>query len=72
MESMARLRRRRPGGADDPSTVAVLKPDPGTVCLVCHRKNVAKPRGFPQVVPEEHSQGAPCNDCHTAHHPDLG
>ena len=58
--------------ADDPSALKPEKPDPVNLCLVCHRANVAKPAGFPQIDPKEHNPGAACHDCHAPHNPGLG
>ena len=38
----------------DPATVVPEKPDPPSVCLVCHVENLAKPKGFPQIEPKDH------------------
>ena len=57
--------------ASDPTTGKPVRPDPKTVCLVCHRDNVAKPRGFPKVDPGEHGGGEACNTCHKPHHPEV-
>ena len=56
--------------AADPEAVKPTKPDPKTICLVCHLKNVAKPKGFPQVDPKEHADGEACTTCHQHHHPE--
>lgn len=58
--------------ADDPSAVLAGKPDPETLCLICHRDNAAKPEGFPRIDPKEHNAGASCHDCHAPHRPGLG
>ena len=42
------------GHANDPGEVEVERPEPDSLCLVCHRQNVAKPETFPQVDAEEH------------------
>ena len=55
---------------DDPEKVKPTRPDAQSVCLVCHVKNLAKPRGFPQVEPKEHAEGQPCTTCHLPHHPE--
>lgn len=57
--------------ADDPSTLKPTLPDGKTICLVCHRENVAKPAGFPQVDPTDHGDGGPCTSCHNPHHPEI-
>jgi len=59
------------GHAADPST-APPRPDPDSVCLVCHLGNVAKPSWFPQVDPKEHGGGGACGDCHKPHNPGIG
>jgi hypothetical protein len=58
--------------ASDPTAGKPTRPDPKTVCLVCHVRNVAKPKGFPAVDPAEHAGGDPCNSCHKPHHPEVG
>src|SRR5271157_1761133 len=57
--------------ADDPSTVTTVKPDTAVICAQCHTASAAKPKGFPQVVPEEHSTGLPCETCHKPHSPGM-
>ena len=57
--------------AADPTTTKAVRPDPARICLVCHTNNVAKPRGFPQVDPKEHSGGESCGTCHKPHHPEA-
>jgi predicted CXXCH cytochrome family protein len=59
------------GHAADPSTTAARRPDAATLCLVCHTANVAKPRGFPRIVVEEHAGSESCLTCHTAHKPEA-
>lgn len=55
--------------AADPQEVIPVKPDPATLCLVCHTKNVAKPAQFPQIDPKEHAGSDPCVQCHKPHSP---
>jgi hypothetical protein len=52
--------------ADDPAAAKPERPD-ARLCIVCHAANVAKPRAFPQIDPQQHA-GA-CLDCHKAHNP---
>jgi hypothetical protein len=57
--------------ADDPSTVKPTLPDTAVLCARCHTASAAKPKGFPQVVPAEHSNGLPCESCHQPHSPGM-
>jgi hypothetical protein len=54
--------------AADPETLKPVRPDPRTLCVVCHAANVAKPTGFPQIDPKDHPDGV-CTECHVAHDP---
>jgi uncharacterized CHY-type Zn-finger protein len=56
--------------ADDPTIKPVL-PDTAVLCSRCHTASAAKPKGFPQVVPAEHSNGLPCQTCHNPHSPAM-
>jgi uncharacterized CHY-type Zn-finger protein len=56
--------------ADDPTIKPVL-PNTAGLCARCHTASAAKPKGFPQVVPAEHSQGLPCETCHNPHSPGM-
>jgi len=53
----------------DASTVVPEKPSAKTLCLVCHRENLAKPRNFPQIDPKEHADDDNCIKCHDPHSP---
>ena len=57
--------------ADDPTTVKPVLPDTAVLCARCHTASAAKPKGFPQVDPAEHSQGLPCQSCHQPHSPGM-
>ena len=57
--------------AADPGALKPQKPNAKALCLVCHTENVAKPKGFPQVNPDEHGDGGPCSGCHKPHHPEV-
>ena len=57
--------------ADDPAKFKPKRPDPKTICLVCHLENIAKPAKFPQVNPKDHGDGQPCVSCHKPHHPEI-
>jgi hypothetical protein len=57
--------------AEDPATVKPVLPDTAVLCARCHTASAAKPKGFPQVVPEDHSTGLPCETCHQPHSPGL-
>jgi uncharacterized CHY-type Zn-finger protein len=54
--------------AADPEAAKPVRPDPRTLCVVCHAANVAKPTGFPQIDRAEHPDGL-CTECHVAHDP---
>jgi len=56
--------------ADDPTVKPVL-PDTAVLCARCHTASAAKPKGFPQVDPADHSQGLPCQTCHQPHNPGM-
>ena len=56
--------------AEDPTVKPVL-PDTAVLCASCHTASAAKPKGFPQVVPAEHSNGMPCETCHQPHSPGM-
>lgn len=53
----------------DPQAVVPEKLDVKTLCVVCHLKNSAKPRSFPQIDPKEHADDTPCDQCHNPHSP---
>jgi uncharacterized CHY-type Zn-finger protein len=55
--------------ADDPAAIQPQLPDSAVLCSKCHEANIAKPKGFPQVVSVEHSSGQKCTRCHVAHNP---
>jgi hypothetical protein len=57
--------------AEDPASVKPELPDTAVLCARCHTASAAKPKGFPQVVPAEHSNGLPCQTCHDPHSPAL-
>ncbi|MGP8253391.1 MAG: multiheme c-type cytochrome [Terracidiphilus sp.] len=58
--------------ADDPASVTPVKPDSAVLCARCHTASAAKPKGFPQVDPADHSNGVPCATCHNPHSPVIG
>jgi hypothetical protein len=55
--------------AADPGTVDPQLPDTAVLCVRCHEANLAKPKGFPQVVSVDHSSGVVCKTCHVPHSP---
>jgi len=55
-----------------PKSARAERPAAVPLCSRCHTANQAKPKGFPQVDPPEHSQGAACIECHNPHAPSLG
>jgi len=55
--------------AEDPASVVPQLPDTAVLCARCHEANIAKPKGFPQVVSKEHSGGEVCKSCHVPHSP---
>jgi hypothetical protein len=57
--------------ADDPTSVVPVKPDTAVLCIRCHSASAARPKGFPQVVADEHSNGMPCQTCHQPHSPAI-
>jgi len=56
--------------AADPSITPVL-PDTAVLCVRCHAASAAKPKNFPQVSAEDHSNGLPCQTCHKPHSPAI-
>ena len=56
---------------DDPASVVPELPDTTVLCARCHTASAAKPKGFPQVVPADHSNGMPCKTCHDPHSPAM-
>ena len=59
------------GHANDPSSVTPVLPDTSVLCARCHTASAAKPAGFPQVNPANHSGGLPCKTCHNPHSPAM-
>jgi len=57
--------------AEDPTSVKPVLPDTSVLCARCHTASAAKPKGFPQVEPAEHSNGLPCKTCHDPHSPGM-
>jgi Cytochrome c554 and c-prime len=57
--------------ANDPTSVTPKLPDTTVLCARCHTASAAKPKGFPQVDPAEHSGGVPCQTCHNPHSPAM-
>ena len=57
--------------ADDPASVTPVLPDTAVLCVRCHTASAAKPKGFPQVAPEDHSTGLSCQTCHKLHSPGM-
>jgi hypothetical protein len=51
--------------------VTPIKPDTAVLCARCHTASAAKPKGFPQVDPADHSNGVPCETCHQPHSPAI-
>lgn len=57
--------------AEDPSSVTPAKLDTAGLCVRCHAASAARPKSFPQVNAEEHSNGVPCETCHQPHNPAI-
>jgi hypothetical protein len=57
--------------AEDPQKLKPARPDPRKLCLACHQKDMAKPKTFKQVNPQEHMGFEPCVSCHEPHHPEA-
>jgi hypothetical protein len=57
--------------ADDPGSLKPARPDARTLCLLCHREDVASPKTFKQVNPQKHMGGKACISCHKHHHPEM-
>ncbi len=57
--------------AEDPASLIPQLPDTKTLCPVCHRQELARPKTFPQVNVEEHAADMPCNTCHKPHSPSM-
>jgi uncharacterized CHY-type Zn-finger protein len=57
--------------AEDPASVTPILPDTTVICARCHAFSAAKPKGFPQVVPEDHYTGLACGTCHKPHSPGM-
>ena len=57
--------------ADDPTEVAVERPDPERLCARCHAHSSYRPIDFPQVDIADHAMDEPCNACHEPHRPEL-
>jgi Cytochrome c554 and c-prime len=57
--------------AQDPAAAKGRRPSTRELCLVCHAPNIAKPKGFPQVEPDEHSGPGACTECHAPHSPGV-
>ena len=53
----------------DPENVKVKKPKSRTFCPVCHTYLLARPTGFPQIIPENHNMPKSCIKCHDPHDP---
>ena len=56
--------------AADPS-VTPAKLDTAVLCVRCHAASAARPKNFPQVKVDEHSNGLPCETCHKPHSPAI-
>jgi transcription elongation factor Elf1 len=59
------------GHANDPSSIQPPKLDTAVLCIRCHAASAARPKGFPQVVADQHSGGLPCETCHQPHSPAI-
>lgn len=58
--------------AADPAAQTPEKKTPGSLCMICHAPNVAKPKSFPQIDVKTHGEGNPCAACHGPHAPEKG
>jgi hypothetical protein len=47
------------------------RPDASAVCVGCHAALTGRPDWLPQVVPDEHAEGEPCDGCHDVHAPGV-
>jgi hypothetical protein len=56
--------------AGDPEALKPVLPNAATLCLTCHRANVAKPAHFPQIDPKDHPDDT-CTSCHKPHQPKV-
>ena len=55
--------------ADDPARSTPAKLDTAVFCARCHTASAAKPKGFPQVDPADHSSGVALRDLPPAAQP---
>lgn len=56
----------------EPGKQKPAKLDNRALCLRCHTANIAKPKGFKQIDPKDHGEGAACTSCHQPHAPEKG
>jgi len=57
--------------AEDPGALIPELPAATPLCVSCHTMSVARPDWFPQVEPDEHSEGEACDECHMPHAPGI-
>jgi hypothetical protein len=57
--------------SDNPEKSKPARPDAKQLCPVCHERNSAKPKAFPQVLSKEHYGGEACQGCHAPHKPKV-
>jgi len=57
--------------ASNPSDTKPPRPDARALCIRCHSTSASRPRGFPQVVVDDHAPQGPCTSCHKAHAPKV-
>ncbi len=53
----------------EPTTDNILVREVSEMCMICHTYNSARPKDFPQIDVDEHTEGLVCDSCHMVHDP---
>lgn len=57
---------------EDPTSLKPSIPKKRSHCLLCHSRNISKPKSFPQIDNNAHNPGQKCFECHNPHDPMEG